>query len=171
MTTSSSQHDGLAIEPALNAPEPSAVKRSAKWAAGINWDKLGTVKSSGPREIPGLDVAALQQKYGPHTAYWPRELWGTFTAPLGASRAQFERIKYDAVRTWLNHMDREGWQFRSEYRIQVFDGVYPAFDLRDKCARLDMREFRVRACFVKRDPETVRLELDPELLEPFTIRS
>lgn len=174
MTMSSSQpsHDGLAVEPALDAPEPSAIKRSAKWAAGIDWDKVGTpVESTGPVEIPGLDVAALQRKYGPHTAYWPREQWGTFTAPLGATHAQFEQIKYQAIRRWLDHMDREGWQFRSEYRIQVYNGVYPAYDLRDRAPRLDLREFRVRACFVKRHPETIRLELDPELLAPFTIRN
>lgn len=168
-TMSFSRHDGLAIEPALNAPEPSAIKRTAKWAAGIDWSKLGE-KSEGPKEIPALDVAAIQRKYGPHTAYWPREMWGTFTAPIGATHAQFERLKYDAVRKWLEHMDREGWQFRSEYRIQVYDGVYPAYDIRDRAPRLDLREFRVHAWFCRRDPETVRLELDPELLEPFTVR-
>ena len=164
-------HDGLAAEPALNAPEPSATKRTAKWAATIDWDKVGTVAPSGPKVVPGLDVEALQRKYGPHTAYHPREMCGTFTAPIGASRAQFERIKYQAVKRWLEHMDREGWQFRAEYRIQVYNGVYPAYDLRDKAPRFDLREFQVRACFTKRAPETVRLELDPELLEPFTIRN
>lgn len=164
-------HDGLALEPALDNPTPTAQKRLDAWTDRIDWEKLKTHKPEGPKDIPGLDVATLQAKYGPHTAYWPREHWGTFRAPLGATRAQFERIKYESVKRWLEHMDREGWQFRSEYRIQVCDGQYPAYDLRDRVALFDEKQFNVRAWFTKRAPETIRYELDPLVVEPFRVRN
>jgi hypothetical protein len=164
-------HDGLAIEPALNDPTPTAEKRLNDFNRRIDWDRVGKTKSAGPKDIPALDVATLQRQYGPQTAYRPREMWGSFRAPVGATHAQYERIKYDAVRTWLDHMDREGWQFRSEYRIQVFDGMYPAYDIRDRIPLLDQRQFNVRAFFCKRNPETIRHELDPLVTEPFRVRN
>ncbi len=115
-------------------------------------------------------MAQLQRKYGPQRAYWPREHTATVRAPIGATQAQYERIKYDAVRQWLEHMDRTGWEFRSEYRIRIPPGVYPAFDLRDRVALLDQREFTVTACFCMRQPETVRYELDPDDIAPFVVR-
>jgi len=165
------QHDALAIVPALDNPTPTAQKRLDEFNAKINWDEFGKKKPTGPKDIPALDVAALQARYGPQTAYWPREHWGTFRAPVGATRGQYERIKYDAVRKWLDHMNREGWQFRSEYRIQVFDGQYPAYDLRDRIPLFDQRQFNVRAYFCKRQPTTIRHELDPIVVEPFRVRN
>ena len=169
-TVSFSRHDGLAIPPALDNPDPSAVKRNQKWAAKIDWDKFGKKAEPGRREIPGLDMAQLQTKYGPDRAYWPREWTATFRVPIGATQTQYERIKYDAIRHWLDHMDRDGWQFRSEYRISVYPGVYPAFDLRDRVALLDEREMMAVAFFVKREPETIRLELEPDDIAPYVVR-
>lgn len=165
-----SPHDGRAIPPALDNPTPSAEKRNLAWGAKIDWDKFGKKAEPGRREIPELDMAQLQAKYGPDRAYWPREHTATFRAPIGARQDQFERIRNDAVRHWLEYMDRDGWDFRSEYRISVYPGVYPAYDLRDRVALLDEREFMAVAFFVKRQPETVRIELDPDDIAPFVVR-
>lgn len=163
-------HDALAPQPELLNPEPSAGKRVAKWNQNLDLDRLGEFVPTGPKDIPGVDAGQLQAKYGPHTAYWPREHLATFRAPIGATQGQYERIRHDSVRAWLEHMDREGWQFHPEHRIKIYPGVYPAFDLRDRIPLFDQREFQVIAWFHKRNPETIRHELDPLVTEPFRVR-
>lgn len=121
-------------------------------------------------EIPGLDLARLGRKYGPQNAGRPRALRGTFAVPLDVSARQYAAFRDAAVRRFVESLDKQGWQFRPEYRIQVTPGLYPARDLRDGTPRLDQREVVVTAHFAFRDPKPLRLELPPDVVAPLAVR-
>lgn len=149
-------------------PTPTKDKRVRRWLAG-----------SGPRvkerlleyparvEIPALDMAALQRKYSPEEGERPRVLTGTFRAPAVCTEAQFEQLARRAVGLFVKTMDQQGWDLKGS--VKLTPGVYPARDLLSGVPLLDEREIIVRAPFALRRPKPVRIELPPEMREPFAV--
>ena len=91
---------------------------------------------------------------------------GTFIVPLDVTADQLRAIKQNAVGTFIHAMIAQGWEFRPKYRIQIKPGRYPAPDLKTGLMRSDAREYLVYACFTRREQQTVRVALDPKVLQP-----
>ncbi len=121
--------------------------------------------------MPELDVGALQRAYGMENARAPKWLEGTFQAPLQATWDQYQKIRDDAITTFVGVMTKRGYTLLANeaYRPRVSPGVYPAYDLLSGYAILDRREFIIGMWFTFRNPKPVRLELPSHLLEPQTL--
>ena len=156
--------------PALDNPIPTATKRLAKWQKQVDFGNLHRRKTRNV-VVPGLDVAALSRKYGMEEATKPRLVEGTFTVPIGISPSAYHAIRNDAIKRFIEAMDKQGWEFVPIYRIKVYPGMYPAVDLRDGIPLLDMREMRVHAHFRFRKPEPVKIEIDKRLTEARTVKA
>lgn len=141
-------------------PTPTKVKREAAFTKRLK----GAARRDGALEIPALDCAALSRKYGMERAYEPKMHEGTFVAPLGIKPDQYQRLRNDMIHRFLDAMDKQGWDFVADQRIQVYPGIYPARDLVSGLDLLDRREMVIRAHFQFRNPQPIRLELPPELV-------
>jgi hypothetical protein len=152
---SSSPTDRRAVPPALLDPEPTADKRVR---AARHKRIAGT--------YPALDAAALQRKYGAGANAKLTRV-GVFRAPLGASWAQYRQIRDRAIQTYLKALEAMGYRLIPRRgAIRVDPGVYPALHPATGVALLDQREFRVSVDCSAPTAEPVRIQLDPEDVEP-----
>lgn len=146
--------------PALTDPEPTADKRvrAAQHARTVT-----------TTEVPALDMAALQRRYRPDTGHAPRQQEGTFCVPLNISVPQYESLRNQAVQRFVDHWQKDGWDLVPEFRIRVYPGIYPSRDLLTGLDLLDRRDMIVRAYFRLLNPQPVRIELPPHLLNPYAL--
>lgn len=145
---------------ALIDPELSSVKKARQW------QRAGMPGLT--REAPVLNVRDLNLRYGADQARAPKLKEATFNVPLGTTQATYERVRDQHIGKWLHAMQAKGWDpcLDSQHRIQIYPAIYPAPDLQTGLSDLGSREFRVRAWFQFRDPKPLRLEIEPELLQP-----
>lgn len=173
---------GVVTEPLVPEyanPEPTTEKLGRNFGARIDWEKVDRLgrerdeRGDGTRVVPGVDVAAIQRRVGPDTARAPKLHEATYRIPIGVRRAQYVALRNDAIRTWLDAMHRKGWDLYvpkgRKKPIAAYPGPYPYQDLASGLAQMDAREGRLRAYFTMRDPEPLRIELDPVLVAPKTI--
>ncbi len=158
------------LSDALHNPTPTKIKRGRQYAAVRDAKRAAGIAPKREYTMEALDTAALSRKYGMDRAHHPRRKTGTFHVPLDVSPRTYQGIRDGAINTFIEYMDKEGWDFVSDLRIQVYPGVYPARDLATGLDLLDRREFLVQAHFRFRNPQPVRIELPPELLEAQTFK-
>jgi hypothetical protein len=139
------------VVPALDNPEPTAVKRGRQLHAL-------RANPSGP-----LSKASLEAEHGPESAYRPRWHTGSFRAPLGMRGPAFSTLCADQARAWLNEMQRRGFDIVSDTQVDIQPGPYPAKDLITGLLLLGEREMLIRAQFRERQPTVERIELPREL--------
>ena len=162
------------LRAALDHPKHTAAVRAEAALLKRKADKLQrrlqgntTVVS---KDRPGLDVETLQAKYGAKHAQRPRTIEGSFMIPVGATEDLYYRERERCIKAFIEAFEAQGWHWETNTRIQVFPNRYPAYDLKSEVMRPDMVEFGVRAQFVFRNPEPMRVELPPELLEDQKVR-
>lgn len=161
----------------LNNPIDSGLKKWLRFVQRIDDDKIkhkGIQTRNKDHEItiPGLDVASLQNRYGPENAYRPRLIEGTFRIPVGTRWTTYEKTRNDKVAAFVNEMKKMGFSWVSSSRIKIVPGVYPARDVMNKnMLLLDQRECIIQAYFVKENPETYRLELDPTVIRDYKVNA
>lgn len=154
------------VIPALDNPEPTGAKLGRQWGRGIDWDAVQATASEPSTAVAApLDRQRLRQT--PESAYAPRWHTGSFRCPLGIRGPTFQAHCADQAKRWMEEMRRRGFDVWSSTRIQIDPGPYPAKDLATGLSLLGEREMLIRAQFVERHPETVRLELPGELFEAF----
>ena len=173
--------------PGLSRPE----RRKRAFAERIDLSRLGE-KHSEPTVVAPLDVPSLNAKYGMERAHWPRLKYATFRVPEDSSMAHFqELLKRSALRLlqreglegnelvslsqaderWLR---QRGW-FEAEYLGEkpiIVGGHGPAFELSDDgvaSPMAGMLEITIKANFRHRNPQPLRVELDPVLTNPIEI--
>ena len=150
---------GESVEGTVN-PEITGAKRIRR-ANAERWRNQGVAAP--------IDISLLSRRYGGDAAYAPRLKQATFKVPLGVSPDAFRKEQGFKVWTWINRMQKMGWDWLSDRKIQVYPGHYPAYETDHEggiVPILDMREFIARAWFRQRKPEFIRTEVRPELLEP-----
>lgn len=154
------------VVPALDNPEPTETKLGRAWGRGIDWDRVNdTASEPSVAESAPLDVQRMAASV--ENARAPRWHTGSFRAPLGMRGPAFGSHCAEMAKRWLEEMRRRGFDVCSSTRIQIDPGPYPARDLATGLSLLGEREMLVRAQFVERHPEVVRLELPGELLRPW----
>lgn len=160
---------GLILEPKaplFDNPTESARKKIGRFMGGIDWSAVRRQGKQSAPEIPGLDASALRRRYGPQNGRKPRSMTSTMKIPIGIGQGQLEREVRGKVNSWLQTMDRMGFDWVSSKGFTFTGGRYPAFDLLTQTPLLDMREYMVTGMFIKRDPEVIRLELPGHLAQP-----
>lgn len=153
------------VVPALDDPEPTARKLGRAWGRTIDWSRLGDASEPSVAESAPLDLGRMADAV--KTARAPRWHTGSFRAPLGMRGPVFGKHCAEMAKRWLEEMRRRGFDVCSSTRVQIDPGPYPAKDLATGLSLLGEREMLVRAQFVERHPEVVRLELPRELLRPW----
>lgn len=143
----------------LDDPEPTATKRGRAFGAGIDW---ADPVAPGPGE-----VAPLDRNHAAPDPRAPRWQTGTFGAPIGMRGPLFEALCRERVGRWIAAQRVAGFDIWSGTRIVIDPGPYPRTDLATGLKLLGEREMLVRAQFVEREPETIRLELPGELFRPW----
>lgn len=152
------------VVPALDNPEPTETKLGRQFGAAIDWDAVReTAAEPSVAESAPLDRQRFAR--GVETARAPKWHTGTFNAPLGMRGPTFNAHCAEMAKRWLEEMRRRGFDVCSSTRIDIVPGPYPAHDLATGLSLLGEREMLVRAQFVERQPETIRLELPGELFE------
>lgn len=128
-------------------------------------------KERRPTTLPGLDVAALQQKYRPDRGDWPRAHEATFRVSVDLDDAQYQQIRKDAIGKFLTEMHRRGWDLYTApgCRPRVYPGICPARDLLSGKDLPGTREMIVRIWFRLRRPEAQRVEIPSHLLAARTV--
>ncbi len=181
------------VTQALRETTTTAEKRTRAFGARLDPAKLRS-KPKGDRIVPGLDLPAMQFKYGPERAHWPRLLESCFRVPKDISLAAYFELRNQKILTAMRYWQGQGyelvnlsadearWLARRGWKratwlngkpIQVIPGANPAFDLGESGevrALPDQREFIVRANFRCIKPVTIREELDPGLVAPIEIK-
>ena len=154
------------VVPALDNPEPTETKLGRAWGRGIDWDRINdTASEPSVAESPGLDRRRLAASV--ENARAPQWHTGSFRAPLGMRGPTFGAHCAEMAKRWLEEMRRRGFDVCSSTRIQIDPGPYPAKDLATGLALLGEREMLVRAQFVERQPEMIRMELPSGLFAPW----
>jgi hypothetical protein len=154
------------VVPGLVAPEPTEQKLGRKFGQSIDWDKIAeTASEPSPTEDVPLDKRRFAQ--GVEAARAPQWRGGTFRCPLGIRGPAFDSHCRAHVGKWIEEERRRGFDVWSSTRIQIDLGPYPATDLATGLKLLGEREMLVRAQFVEREPDVVRLELPGGLFRPW----
>ncbi len=154
------------LVPALDNPEPTETKLGRQWGRGIDWNEVQETASA-PSQAVAAPLSRQLFQQAPESAYAPRWHTGSFRCPLGMRGPAFESHCAANAKRWMEEMRRRGYDVWSSTRIQIDPGPYPAKDLATGLALLGEREMLIRAQFVERHPETVRLEVPGELFEAF----
>ena len=154
------------VIPALDNPEPTETKLGRQWGRGIDWDRVAET-SSEPSQAVAAPLSRKLLQQGPEAGYAPRWHTGSFRAPIGMRGPTFGAHCAEMAKRWMEEMRRRGFDVWSSTRVQIDPGPYPAKDLATGLSLLGEREMLIRAQFVERRPETVRLELPGELFEAF----
>lgn len=155
------------VIPALDNPEPTERKLGRQWGRQIDWEQVKETASAPSTAVAApLDRARFRHS-APETAYAPRWHTGSFRAPLGMRGPTFGAHCAEMAKRWMEEMRRRGFDVWSGTRIQIDPGPYPAKDLATGLSLLGERDMLIRAQFVERHPETIRLELPGELFEAF----
>lgn len=153
------------VVPALDNPEPTETKLGRQWGRQIDWAHVQeTAGQESQAAAAPLDREKIRQ-VGGQNPYAPRWHTGSFRAPLGMRGPTFGKHCAEMAKRWLEEMRRRGFDVCSTTRIQIDPGPYPARDLATGLLLMGEREMLVRAQFVERQPETVRLELPGGLFE------
>jgi hypothetical protein len=152
------------VMPTLDDPEPSETKLGRAWGATLDWDRaLETAGAPTVARAAPLDKAALERRYGPETAYAPRWHTGTFRVPYGMRIAQFEELCREMARRWFEWKHKQGYDLVNGVAPAIDPGPNPSRDLQTGLLVPGYRDYLIRAQFVKRQPETRRLEVPGEL--------
>jgi hypothetical protein len=154
------------VVPVLDAPEPTATKLGRRFGRQIDWAKIAETASE-PSPAEDAPLSKRQAARSVETAHAPKWRGGTFRCPLGMRGPTFNAHCTDHVRRWIEEERRQGFDIWSGTRIQIDPGPYPATDLATGLKLLGEREMLVRAQFVEREPEAVRLELPGGLFAPW----
>ena len=149
------------VVPGTVNPERTMQKWTRKWLADPTPE---------PTVLPGLDLAALRRKYGPHRAYEPKPFKATFQVPLGAHDATFAKEQAKVVGKWIERQEKRGWTFVGSKDVHITEGMYPAKDIETGEMILDKREYIAIAWFTHNAPTTERLEIPAWMLEPLALR-
>ena len=146
------------VVPGLDNPEESATKLGREFGRRIDWDKIAeTASEESTVEDAPLDRRRLAR--GVEMARAPKWRGGTFRCPLGIRGPVFNAHCTEQTRRWIEEERRRGFDIWSGTRVQIDLGPYPATDLATGLKLLGEREMLVRAQFVEREPQTIRLEL------------
>ena len=166
------------LELALANPETTKAKKERTPIAPPDirqrMDERGRQFRGKKRElvIPGLDVAALNAKYGMAHANDPKPHGMTFRCRVGGTpeeyRRRYEQAKFTALKRWIDWERKNGWELIPSLRIQIMPWVFPAVDLLDGQPLSDQREFRVQAYFYLNYSRVQRMVLPPEITKPVT---
>ena len=120
--------------------------------------------------VPGLDMVALQAKYGMAHAHEAKPHHMTFRVRVGGTpdewKRRYEQAKMGSLHKWIEWMDKNNWTLIPRLRIQVWPWVYPAMDLLSGMPLSDQREFRAQAYFYMDHPKLRRIVLPPEVINP-----
>lgn len=158
------------IVPALDNPEPTAAKLGRLYGERIRQaENLATVPD--PDEAPadvvaGLSRAAIEQRYGPETAYAPRWMTGSFRVPYGMRTEHLVSHCQEMARRWFEEMGRRGFDLVGSVSPQINPGPNPSKDLQTGLVVPGYRDFLIQAQFTERHPEVRRVELPADLFAP-----
>lgn len=167
MTVSFSRPDPAEIPPALRDPEKTADKRVRRYNEALG--ARGPRQKVTERVLPGLDVAALQRKYGGGDAQ-NRTTYriGSFKVPINVTVGVYERMRNYAAARFVEALEGQGYVVA---RLTERAGPYP---YRDVLMGRDDPQYRemhlVAACGLKKEPEAVVISLEKEELEPIVQR-
>lgn len=142
--------------------ETTADKLGRTFGAQIDWDDL---ESAAPAVDPGLNKAAILAEHGPQTAYRPAWQFATFRVAMGSKLHQYEALRNENVKRWIDEMGRRGWDFDASSPIHCRPGPYPARDLATNLEIPGYRDILVAARFIERAPQVRRIELPAEMFE------
>ncbi len=152
------------VVPGLANPEPTEKKLGREFGRRIDWDRIRETASE-PTVASDAPLNRRRAARGVETARAPKWRGGTFRCPLGIRGPVFNAHCTEQVKRFIEEERRRGFDIWSSTRIQIDMGPYPATDLATGLKLLGEREMIVRAQFVEREPETVRLELPGGLFE------
>ena len=165
-------------------PRVTADEKVEQWLKGrANAQAAGVGLES--QRLPGLDLQALRQKYGPQMGERPVYHWATFKVPIAIAysivgraksdeeiRTQYEdKFRNPAIRKFIDVMDKRGYACTAgtqRWRIRVEPSNYPWPDLMlGGEGNPEYKEFKMLLPFIKKGytGETVRLELPGHLFE------
>lgn len=162
MTASYSPPKPADIPPALLHPEPTADKRVRRYNDALK--RRGRRPKVKTRALPGLDVAALAAKYGGDAQNTTQTRVGSFRVPIGISWSRWERYRNLAAEKFLKALEAQGWQVT---KLTAKPGPYPYRDVLTGRDDANYREMHLVAeCGLRKAPEPVRVELDPEDIAP-----
>lgn len=155
------------VVPALDNPEPTATKLGRRYADAADQVLAAPPPAEDEVEEVFEDAPLDRQRFadGIANARAPKWHTGTFGAPLGMRGPMFGALCRQQVGRWIEEQRRRGFDIWSGTRIQIDPGPYPRTDLATGLKLLGEREMLVRAQFVERQPETIRLELPGGLFE------
>lgn len=152
------------VMPALDNPEPSETKLGRAWGEQIDWQRVQeTADTPSVAEVAPLERRTL----APEMAYAPRWETATFRVPYGMRNTQFEAFSKEMIRRWFEWMNANGSDLVNSVVPDLIPGPNPSRDLQTGLIMPGYRDFLIRAQFVERQPEIVRLELPSELFEPW----
>lgn len=146
----------------LGQPITTGAKRLAAW-------KRSSARQ--PRTVPGLDMQALQAKYGPEQAYAPQMHECAVRVQIGSDASQLERRAKDALTRFIDYMAKNGFDLYTPRTPTLRPGMYPACNPFDGLQNdLSARDYIWRAWFTCRAPKLIRTEIPIALREPIAAR-
>lgn len=156
-----------ATVPALDNPEPSATKLGRQWGEQIDWEHVKETASQ-----PSTAVAAplRPRRLTEESARAPKWMTGSFRVPYGMRAHQLADLCREMATKWFDEMRRMGFDVLSSTHVDVQPGPNPSRDLASGLIVPGYRDFLIRAQFVERQPEIVRMELPGGLFEEFRPR-
>lgn len=152
------------VIPALENPEKTETKLGRQFGASIDWEY---VKETAAEPSQAVDAPLRKPLDALERARAPKWHTGSFRAPLGMRGPTFGAHCAEMAKRWMEEMRRRGFDVLSSTRVDIVPGPYPARDLATGLSLLGEREMLVRAQFVERQPEVIRLELPGGLFEPW----
>lgn len=156
------------VDPSVDNPELTRTKLGRQFGQQIDWGHIEETLSDAPKRntVDGLDVGAVSRAHGPETAYMPRRHIGSFAVEYGMRGPVLEQAKREAVTKWLDVMHKRGFDLVRSGRIQLVDGPNPSIDPTSGQLRPGFRDLLAGAYFVERHPETLRIDVDDDMLAP-----
>lgn len=132
---------------------------SRQQSSPFSWDKFKTLPKGGEPDYL-IDTARLNRKLARRANNPYREHTCAFPVPKTMDRWAFERRAKQALGTFLETMEKEGWVLVSKLRFERRDGFH---DL-EQGAMPDCWEYRVTGLF-KTTPKPLRIEVPPGLVK------
>jgi hypothetical protein len=158
-----------AVVPGLDDPEPSETKLGRQFGSSIDWDHVQETAAT-----PSVAVAAPLDRQrltdAAERARVPQWQTGVFRVPYGMREDQLATLCREMAGKWFAEMNRRGFDLCSSSRLVINFGPNPSRDLQSGLIVPGHRDMLLRAQFVERQPEPVRLELPGYLFEPWSPR-
>lgn len=149
------------------APVPTRIKKGIEGAEESK--RRAKVKEV---TLPALDTQALSQKYGPEQATKGRPYLGTFKAPCAWREGlpEFEALKIQKIAKLYDALRKLGFEV-IDSATRVAPGIYPHFDLKRGVDDWEFRDWMVGVIVYQRHPKLLRVEIEPELIAPVTLKA